>query len=65
MFVVSNQEGDDFMSNPEVREEYEYIMVVSEMAHFMVKYGMSKIIEDISLCASTLMNPRNFGPDQE
>lgn len=65
MIFVSTQDEFNFMSDKDVREEYEYIMAVSEIAQFVVKYGVEKVIHDMSLCASAIMNPRNFGPDQE
>lgn len=65
MFVVDSEEMENFMSDPEVREEYEYIMAVSELAQFMVKYGQDKVVNDLSLCAASILSPRNFGPDSE
>lgn len=65
MFFVVNEEVQEFLSDPEAREEYEYIMAVSEMAQFVVKYGTDKVMRDLSMCAASILNPRSFGPDQE
>ena len=64
-FFVDNREIEEFLSDPEAREEYEYIMAVSEMAQFVVKYGVDKVTHDLLLCAASIMTPRNFGPDGE
>ena len=65
MFFVDSEEAFNFMSDPEIREEYEYIMVVSEMAQFMVKYGKDKVMNDMAACAASLLNPGNYGPEGE
>ncbi len=65
MFVVDNEEFNAFMSDKEVRQEYEYIMSIYDLAGFVVKYGVDKVMNDLTLCASTLMDPRNFGPDND
>lgn len=65
MFLVDKEEYHNFMTDAEVREEYEYIMAVSEMSQFMVKYGTEKVMNDLSACAASILSPRNFGPDEE
>lgn len=55
----------EFLSDPEEKEEYEYIMAVSELAQFVVKYGVDKVEHDLLMCAANLMMPTVVGLDGE
>lgn len=61
MFVVDKTEMDVILNDEEVRKEYEYVMSITDLAPFVVKYGVDKVMNDLLMCASSLMHPTNFG----
>jgi hypothetical protein len=49
-------------------EEYSYVFSIMELSHHVLKYGMPKVLEDLTRCVDHLTftnDPRSFNPDLE